>query len=169
MHFSEQCWERRLNSEALRSLWSFLAVGRRGDAGTAPWGRAGGISLAAGRRGPSLEGPLCNNDYNEWLLFIESSVVLSSVLSVILNSLNNFVRWVFLLTTLLRFTAHSIQLSLLKGTVPWLLVFSQTCATSHSVSEHSVTPERNSVPLVLTFPHLHALSPRQPLIYSLSL
>lgn len=64
---------------------------------------------------------------------------------------------IFLVTALLRYSSDTIQFTHLKGTLQWLLVYSQSYATIISVNFIFIALERNPSPI-----HSHPKVPPQP-------
>lgn len=102
------------------------------------------------------------------LLLIKSCVVLSSVLLITLNSLNNLLRWIFLLWTAL-FTYHTMHPSKGYSSVAFSIFAEQFDYHYNQFQNIFLPPGRDPVPLSHRLPTSPVLSPRTTIIHFVSI
>ena len=76
---------------------------------------------------------------------------------------------IFLVTALLRYNSDTIQFTHLKGTLQWLLVYSQSYATIISVNFRTFSSPWREILHQFALTPRSLLSPTQPLTYFLSI
>ena len=70
----------------------------------------------------------------------------------------------------LRFNSHIMKFTLLRCTVQWFVIYSESCTTITTIELHIyVIPQRNLLPVGIYSAHPLLPQPKQPLLYFLSL